>query len=150
MGCSLPGTLVFDYPTTSAIVEYLYSEMVAPVQGSSAHPYVASIIDTDLGCVKNDIVAISAMSGRLPSNKDLDAIKPTPLDRWDNDHISLELDTKLSRSTRVQGGRFGGFVDVWDSFDAELFAIAPSGNCIPLVGLTHLYHYTDWLKYHNT
>ncbi|MFD7917603.1 SDR family NAD(P)-dependent oxidoreductase, partial [Streptomyces sp. NPDC059752] len=124
-GVSLPATLIFDYPTASALMAYLRDELLG-TQALFTGP-VATVVD-------DDPIAIVAMSCRFPGGvrtpEDLwqllstggDAIGEFPVDRgWD-------LDRLYSPDPDQQGtfyAREGGFLyDVAD-FDADFFGISP-------------------------
>ncbi|MGW0900099.1 SDR family NAD(P)-dependent oxidoreductase, partial [Streptomyces goshikiensis] len=124
-GVSLPATLIFDYPTASAITAFLRDELLgAEVQ--IAAPAVTAVDD--------DPIAIVAMSCRFPGGvrtpEDLwqllaaggDAIGEFPVDRgWD-------LDRLYSPDPDRQGtfyAREGGFLYDAADFDADFFGISP-------------------------
>ncbi|MET9611077.1 SDR family NAD(P)-dependent oxidoreductase, partial [Streptomyces sp. NPDC006512] len=124
-GVTLPATLIFDYPTASALTAYLRDELL----GTRAE--VTGPVTT---AVDGDPIAIVAMSCRFPGGvrtpEDLwhllatggDAIGEFPVDRgWD-------LDRLYNPDPDQQGtfyAREGGFLyDVAD-FDADFFGIAP-------------------------
>ncbi|MET9606160.1 type I polyketide synthase, partial [Streptomyces sp. NPDC006512] len=124
-GVTLPATLIFDYPTASALTAYLRDELL----GTRAE--VTGPVTT---AVDGDPIAIVAMSCRFPGGvrtpEDLwqllatggDAIGAFPVDRgWD-------LGRLYSADPDRQGtfyAREGGFLyDVAD-FDADFFGISP-------------------------
>ncbi|MFD9560510.1 type I polyketide synthase, partial [Streptomyces sp. NPDC059990] len=127
-GLKLPTTLVYDYPTSSALAEYLRGEL-----GGSATPVADSALPT-AAPIDGDPIAIVAMSCRFPGGvrtpEDLwqllargtDAVAEFPADRgWD-------LDALYDADPSSQGtsyAREGGFLyDVAD-FDADFFGISP-------------------------
>ncbi|MFF7082597.1 type I polyketide synthase, partial [Streptomyces lavendulae] len=124
-GVTLPATLIFDYPTASALTAFLRDELLG-TQAEIAGPVA---IATD-----DDPIAIVAMSCRFPGGvrtpEDLwrllsesgDAIGEFPADRgWD-------LERLYNPDPDQQGtfyAREGGFIyDVAD-FDADFFGISP-------------------------
>ncbi|MGX7829583.1 SDR family NAD(P)-dependent oxidoreductase [Actinokineospora sp. 24-640] len=79
------------------------------------------------------LVAIVGVSGRYPMARDLDefwanlragrdCVTEVPADRWDHDEIHSETRGVLGRSY----GRWGGFLDGIDEFDARFFHISPN------------------------
>ncbi|MEV0416097.1 type I polyketide synthase [Streptomyces sp. NPDC050448] len=124
-GVSLPATLIFDYPTASALTSFLRDELLGTEVEVSGP--VVTVVD-------DDPIAIVAMSCRFPGGvrtpEDLwkllaaggDAIGEFPVDRgWD-------LERLYSPDPDQQGtfyAREGGFLyDVAD-FDADFFGISP-------------------------
>ncbi|MET9701342.1 type I polyketide synthase, partial [Streptomyces sp. NPDC006529] len=125
-GVSLPATLIFDYPTASALMSFLRDELLGAEVEVVSGPVVTVVDD--------DPIAIVAMSCRFPGGvrtpEDLwkllaaggDAIGEFPVDRgWD-------LERLYSPDPDQQGtfyAREGGFLyDVAD-FDADFFGISP-------------------------
>ncbi|MFE3606559.1 type I polyketide synthase, partial [Streptomyces goshikiensis] len=124
-GVSLPATLIFDYPTASAITAFLRDEL----QGSEVQTTAPVVTAVD-----DDPIAIVAMSCRFPGGvrtpEDLwqllaaggDAIGEFPVDRgWD-------LDRLYSPDPDRQGtfyAREGGFLYDAADFDADFFGISP-------------------------
>ncbi|MFK0259687.1 SDR family NAD(P)-dependent oxidoreductase, partial [Streptomyces sp. NPDC090445] len=124
-GVTLPATLIFDYPSASALTAFLRDEL----QGTQVE-----IAGPETVAVDDDPIAIVAMSCRFPGGvrtpEDLwqllagggDAIGEFPADRgWD-------LERLYSPDPDRQGtfyAREGGFLyDVAD-FDADFFGISP-------------------------
>ena len=144
VGCQLPGTLVFDYPTASAITAYLVdrlappepeAELDAPAAGGLAPAAPGAAADGAL--LAQHPVLLTAVRSRLAevpgaSSAMHDAIQPVPVDRWDTDfgQVMLRFGSSGRGAGRLSGlsGRFGGFVLHWATFDAELFAIPPAGK----------------------
>ncbi|MFE2546305.1 type I polyketide synthase [Actinacidiphila glaucinigra] len=123
----LPATLVYDYPTSAALAEYLRGELLGTVRVADAD--LPAVVATD-----DDPIAIVAMSCRFPggvrSPEDLwqllatgtDAVGDFPADRgWD-------LDRLYSADPDRQGtfyARGGGFLYDVAEFDADFFGISP-------------------------
>lgn len=68
---------------------------------------------------------IQGCSGSLPKGLPLegwaaDTLRVAPLDRWD---VDAPLISGLP-------GRFGGFVEGWQEFDAEVFGMSPSETAV--------------------
>ncbi|GDY53752.1 hypothetical protein SVIO_043750 [Streptomyces violaceusniger] len=127
-GLRLPPTLVFDYPTSTALAGHLRQEIVGDPADGIVPDRVISAVDRD------DPIAIVAMSCRFPggvhSPEELwqllvagdDAITPFPADRgWD-------LATLYSDDPDLEGTSYtreGGFLHDVADFDASFFGISP-------------------------
>ncbi|WP_190127199.1 type I polyketide synthase, partial [Streptomyces inusitatus] len=126
-GLRLPATLIYDYPTSAALAEYLRGELVGSVW--VADTLLPAVVATD-----DDPIAIVAMSCRFPGGvrtpEDLwqllvtggDAISDLPLDRgWD-------VESLYDADPGAQGtsyARAGGFLYDAADFDADFFGISP-------------------------
>ncbi|MGW7687659.1 type I polyketide synthase [Streptomyces asiaticus] len=127
-GLRLPPTLVFDYPTSTALAGHLRQEIAGDPADTIVPDRVISAVDRD------DPIAIVAMSCRFPggvhSPEELwqllvagdDAITPFPADRgWD-------LATLYSDDPDLEGTSYtreGGFLHDVADFDASFFGISP-------------------------
>ncbi|MBP8535267.1 type I polyketide synthase, partial [Streptomyces sp. MK37H] len=127
-GLRLPPTLVFDYPTSTALAGHLRQEIVGDPADGDVPDRMISAVDRD------DPIAIVAMSCRFPggvhSPEELwqllvagdDAITPFPADRgWD-------LATLYSDDPDLEGTSYtreGGFLHDVADFDASFFGISP-------------------------
>ncbi|MEU4997079.1 SDR family NAD(P)-dependent oxidoreductase [Streptomyces sp. NPDC021622] len=126
-GLRLPSTLVFDYPTLTALVGFLEEQIQGTATGSAVPAAVVAATD-------DDPVVIVGMACRLPDGIDspqalwqatldgVDAITEFPADRgWDlaglYDPDPGHLGTSYSRR--------GGFLTGAGDFDAEFFGISP-------------------------
>ncbi|MER7469048.1 beta-ketoacyl synthase N-terminal-like domain-containing protein, partial [Streptomyces sp. NPDC097981] len=123
----LPTTLVYDYPTSSALAEYLREELVGSAPKADAPQRAAVSAD-------GDPIAIVAMSCRFPGGvrtpEDLwqllahgtDAVAEFPADRgWDLDRLyDADPDQPGTSYTRE-----GGFLYDAAEFDADFFGISP-------------------------
>ncbi|MEU0796785.1 type I polyketide synthase [Amycolatopsis sp. NPDC005961] len=126
-GLKLPATLIFDYPTTTALVTHLKGELGEPAETTST-------VDVAPKAVEDDPIAIVSMACRFPggvrSPEDLwallsggaDAITDFPDDRgWDLDALyDPDPDHQGTSYTRR-----GGFLDGASGFDAAFFGINP-------------------------
>ena len=125
-GLHLPATLVFDYPTPTALAEHLVGEAL----GERATVRLPARVSASLG----EPIAVVGMSCRLPggvrSPEELwellaagrDAIDGFPTDRgWDLERLS-------DPGAQSPGGSYaceGGFLEGVGEFDAAFFAISP-------------------------
>ncbi|MFF9206666.1 type I polyketide synthase [Streptomyces sp. NPDC014986] len=128
-GLTLPATLVFDYPTPTALAAHLLTGLL----GEDTGPKAPAARGTDAGAADDPIVIVG-MSCRYPggvrSPEDLwelavagtDAIGAFPTDRgWDLDRLRHGDRDGRGRSVT----RHGGFLyDVAD-FDPDFFGISP-------------------------
>ncbi|MFB7637110.1 type I polyketide synthase, partial [Streptomyces sp. NPDC056149] len=125
-GLSLPSTMVFDYPTPSALANHIAAELLGT--------HVQHLDETRTLAVQDEPIAIVGMSCRFPGGVsspdelwDLlvsggDAMGPFPADRgWDLDAL---FDPSPGR-TGTSYVQEGGFVRAAGDFDAELFGISP-------------------------
>ncbi|BDA51455.1 probable oleandomycin polyketide synthase, modules 5 and 6 [Coccomyxa sp. Obi] len=120
----LPGTLVFDYPTVSAIAGLLSSKLQPAAKAAATPPPTVREPARDALAFpesrSNPLIVVQGMSARLPESArrgaSTDAIRTVPLDRWEVDAIPESN----------AGGRFGGFVKTWAKFDAAAFGINPA------------------------
>ncbi|WP_380283481.1 type I polyketide synthase [Kitasatospora purpeofusca] len=126
-GLRLPATVLFDYPSATALARFLRTELLSlPEYGRAPAAVPARAVD--------EPIAIVAMSCRFPggiaSPEDLwrcvadgvDTVSPLPTDRgWD---LAGLYDPDPDRSGRFYT-REGAFMRGIDRFDSELFGISP-------------------------
>ncbi|BBB02227.1 putative modular polyketide synthase [Actinacidiphila reveromycinica] len=131
-GLRLPATLLFDYPTPLAVVDFVRAQLrgarLADAPAAPAAPVAA------VAAVAEDPVVIVAMGCRFPggvrSPEDLwelvasrrDAVAEIPADRgWDLDSLfDPDPDQPLTMNVRQ-----GSFVDAAGDFDPAFFGINP-------------------------
>ncbi|GAA0426277.1 SDR family NAD(P)-dependent oxidoreductase [Streptomyces luteireticuli] len=126
-GLRLPSTLVFDYPTLTALVDYLREQVLGTDAGPAASAAVASAVD-------DDPIVIVGMACRMPDGIDspeqlwsavvdgVDATSEFPTDRgWD---LAGLYDPDPSRPGTSYSRR-GGFLAGAGEFDADFFGISP-------------------------
>jgi acyl transferase domain-containing protein/acyl carrier protein len=124
-GLQLPATLVFDYPSTVAVADYLLDQLVGMRRDVSAAVAAHA---------SDEPIAIVGMSCRYPGgvrspeemwelvSAGSDAISGFPSDRgWDLENL-FDPDPDSSGSSYV---RDGGFVEGAGEFDAGFFGISP-------------------------
>ncbi|MFD4130660.1 SDR family NAD(P)-dependent oxidoreductase, partial [Streptomyces globisporus] len=126
-GLRLPSTLVFDYPTLTALAGYLHEQ----IQGTEAVPAAPAPVTTT---TDDDPIVIVGMACRYPGGIEspgelwratldgLDAITDFPADRgWD---IADLYDPDPDRAGKTYTRR-GGFLHDAAVFDPEFFGISP-------------------------
>ncbi|MFE1978904.1 SDR family NAD(P)-dependent oxidoreductase, partial [Streptomyces hygroscopicus] len=128
-GVNLPITVAFDYPTPTALAEFLLGEVLgtAPAPVDDLPVVTGTVVD-------DDPIVIVSMSCRFPGGvrtpEDLwrlvsegsDVISAYPTNRgWDLDEL-YDPDPENSGTSYSSGG---GFVYDADEFDPQFFGIAP-------------------------
>ena len=122
VGMQLPGTLIFDYPSVSAIASFVCelaldgheSDAVDVSGGASSQPVAAS----REGDVAMSLAAAAGSTALLPEGaKGTDAVCAVPLDHWDVDGSQARAESGLP-------ARFGSFLEGLASFDAHACGIS--------------------------
>ena len=147
LGLQMPGTLVFDYPSVSAVTDYLASQLSKAAAAADPNPAeeeaeadssAVSTWDQDalvshtpgelgvasgrqplsiLAVVARPLQASSAEGGVLAGSTD--CIQRVPLDRWD-----LDIGERLQRDSLTLSAQFGAFMEGIDLFDAAAFGLS--------------------------
>ncbi|MER5932832.1 SDR family NAD(P)-dependent oxidoreductase [Streptomyces sp. NPDC002054] len=137
-GRRLPATLVFDYPTATALAQYLRQEIVGDLPEAAGEGSLPARRPAAAAAVRaaddDDPIAIVAMSCRFPGGitspeglwqllaEGRDGITAFPADRgWD-------LNTLYSDDPDREGTSYvreGGFLHEAPDFDAAFFGISP-------------------------
>ncbi|MEW9522201.1 type I polyketide synthase, partial [Streptomyces tubercidicus] len=125
-GITLSATVVFDYPTPTALGSFLRTR-IAPAQADIEQPLTPTAVD-------GDPLAIVGMSCRFPGGVDspeafwkllsdgADAIGAFPADRgWDLNSV-YDPDPEHSGTTHVNAG---GFLKNVDQFEPAFFGMSP-------------------------
>ncbi|MEU4268202.1 SDR family NAD(P)-dependent oxidoreductase [Streptomyces sp. NPDC026092] len=129
-GFRLPATLIFDHPTTEAVVRYVRDELLGAPEDSTA----AARTTSGPAAPEDDPIVVVGMGCRYPggvaSPEDLwrlvesgrDAVSGFPVDRgWDLEEL---YDPEAERPG-TSYTREGGFLHEAAEFDAEFFGISP-------------------------
>ena len=114
-GLELPATLVYDYPSATAICDCVLTTMCHETEGIESVDKQLSVALSPIALV----LAITDVHTRLPAGDLADRIDRVRLDRW-----NVEAPMRNGQTM----ARFGGFVKGWEMFDPDLFSISPSGE----------------------
>ncbi|HEY6552534.1 MAG TPA: SDR family NAD(P)-dependent oxidoreductase, partial [Vicinamibacteria bacterium] len=128
LGAPLPPTLLFDYPTVSALAGHMASR-IPTMREVAAEPGAARRERAEADAA----IAVIGMSCRFPGGADSpeelwrlfeggkDATREIPADRWD-------IDAVYDPDPGVPGKMYtrrGGFIEDIDLFDPHFFGISP-------------------------
>jgi acyl transferase domain-containing protein/acyl-CoA synthetase (AMP-forming)/AMP-acid ligase II len=125
LGRELAPTLLYDYPSIQALVEYLADTV--PVSQEFAAPKMASQNQKE-----NEAIAIIGIGCRFPGangpeafwqllHDGVDAISEVPAFRWNADAF---YDPNSNQPGKMNT-RWGGFLEQVDQFDPHFFGISP-------------------------
>jgi 3-oxoacyl-(acyl-carrier-protein) synthase/acyl carrier protein len=136
LGLSLPGTLVFDYPSVDAMTQFISSQipaaeasedcLVPSAAGSSDMLKAVTAAAIRAEASMQAVIGITGIAAYSPSSaitclQPIDAISTVPLSRWDWENLA-------AAAAGLQGGmmpaRFGGWLSGIEMFDAGLFGIS--------------------------
>jgi len=121
VGLQLPGTLVFDYPTASALSSFIASQM--PQEDTQvADEFVSDSLANELPVSSRGIssapLVLLAAASRTPTSihtiEIQDGITEIPFQRWDVEYISRHY----------APARFGGYLSNIEDFDVEAFGLS--------------------------
>ncbi|NML53650.1 SDR family NAD(P)-dependent oxidoreductase [Streptomyces sp. R302] len=127
-GVPLPATLIFDHPTTDAVVGYVCAELLGASEDSAAlrpasgpAPEDDPIVIVGMGCrYPGGVGSPEELWGLVASGRD--AVSGFPVDRgWDLE----ELYDPAAERAGTSYTREGGFLHEAAGFDAEFFGISP-------------------------
>ncbi|QIZ37177.1 SDR family NAD(P)-dependent oxidoreductase [Saccharopolyspora sp. ASAGF58] len=124
-GLSLPATLIFDYPSPSALAAQLVGELVGARPGTTvvagADPVDDPVVVVAMGCrYPGDVCSPEELWQLIATGRD--AVSTFPTDRgWDCNAL-FDPDPDRADSTYV---REGAFLTGADRFDAGFFGISP-------------------------
>lgn len=131
LGARLSATLIFDYPSLSALTGYL-QETLAPststtptfvgAQANEGETLSASQVSFVGDAQRGSVLVVTGAASRLPKNAaglvgPMDCISVLPLGRWDPE-------TAIAADPGVMAARFGGFVEGIEEFDRLQFGIS--------------------------
>lgn len=127
-GISLPATVVFDYPTVSALAAFVSQHtMQEAEQMPQPHARAVALGPSAFSSGRGETSHMALIAGVAGDQKDLqhwthgDAITRVPHSRWD---ISQQVTSSgMADSLAPQ---FGSFLDDVDQFDSALFGIMAS------------------------
>jgi acyl transferase domain-containing protein/acyl-CoA synthetase (AMP-forming)/AMP-acid ligase II/acyl carrier protein len=126
LGREIPATLLYDYPTVSALALFLSGE------GASDRAEDAVVSKGDIGRHLSEPLAVVGMACRFPGAEggpqafwDLlvegrEGIREVPASRWD---IDAYYDPEMGSTTSMNTRR-AGFIEGIDVFDAAFFGIS--------------------------
>ncbi len=122
LGCRLPATLLYDYPTIEALARYL----------AAGTPITSTAESEQRPVHLREPIAIIGIGCRFPGAngpesfwkllcEGVDAISEVPVDRWNKDDL-YDPDPIAPGKMNT---KWGGFLEGIDEFDANAFGISP-------------------------
>ncbi len=142
LGLELPSTLVFDYPTVTALVDFLHPQLVSAISDSDStagpgamsngieyppepirmgeYPALVSQPGASVSTQSIGVFALEVRSpqGALGSISGKDTAVVIPLNRWDT--------AAQDRHLQQPSVRFASVLDHVDAFDAAFFGVSSS------------------------
>jgi len=125
VGVELPATLMLDYPTANALIDYLDDQALhlnikkSQIQQAQTTPLAEPLAVVGMSCRFPKANNIEEFWQLLVNGEN--AIGPIPPGRWDIDHY-YDPDPDAPGKMYV---KHGGFIDHIDEFDADFFGISP-------------------------
>jgi 3-oxoacyl-(acyl-carrier-protein) synthase/acyl carrier protein len=131
VGTELSGTLLFDYPTIEALVNYLMDDVLCLTEGDEGP--TGTMDSNMLDKMRSDPVAIIGMSCRMPGGGNdpesfwqllragKDCTRSVPKERWDMSYY-FDPDPSVPGKSFVDNGGF--LTCPVDLFDAQFFGIS--------------------------
>ncbi|MES2732031.1 MAG: SDR family NAD(P)-dependent oxidoreductase [Bacteroidota bacterium] len=133
LACSLRTTLLFDYPRLDLLVNYLLIDVLKLVPADKMEqPDAHEAKQATDGSNTIDRIAIVGMACRMPGGAmtpedfwalqihAINAIEEVPASRW-----NVEQFYSPEKKPGMVSNRHGGFIDFFDSFDAQFFGLSP-------------------------
>eukprot|EP01052_Picozoa_sp_SAG31_P007896 SAG31_NODE_386_length_16407_cov_24.639686_1_plen_2149_part_00 len=133
VGTTLPGTLLFDYPSIDSIANYLLDEVLELTEEDEAGGGSGGLSEEALAKMRGEPIAISGMSARMPGGGDTPELfwtnlssgmiltRSVPKDRWDHS-VCYDPDPDVPGKAYTDQGGFLTF-DL-RKFDASFFGIS--------------------------
>jgi len=135
LGLELPSTLIFDYPTVTALVDFLHPQLISAIPDSDSttgghsgteplsmggYPALVSQPGASVSTLSIGVFALEVRSphGALDSISGKDTAGVIPLSRWDT--------AAQDRHLQQTSVRFASVLDHVDAFDAAFFGVSSS------------------------
>ncbi|MEM7125059.1 MAG: SDR family NAD(P)-dependent oxidoreductase [Chloroflexota bacterium] len=135
LGCSLPSTVAFEYPTVDQLAKYLLDEVLALAKPQSAGQTESprAVLDGSRGgSLADEPIAVISMACRFPGaetpeafwdllQNGMDMVQEMPLSRWDVDEF---YDSHRPMPGKMYT-REAAFIENVKEFDPLFFGISP-------------------------